>query len=137
MKPVISLSEKYQRLYNNLYFDVHDGWHDILNELSPVVEREFKKIQEETGDVPEVLQIKEKFGGLRYYVSHSSDELDGAIRDAEHRSFRTCEFCGEPGQIGRLGARRSDPNPKKWGWAKTMCEKCEDEQARAKLEERW
>lgn len=130
-----TLKDKYPDLYQYTYFECYDGWYDILDELSPIVQREFAILKETYTDVPEVLQIKEKFGGLRFYVSTSTDNLNEAIRDAEHRSFRTCEFCGEPGQLGRLGGRRSDPQPKKWGWAKTMCESCEDEQARAKLEE--
>src|SRR5262245_37127184 len=45
----------------------------------------------------EIHQIKEKFGGLRFYVdSNASSKLHAAILDAERRSFQICEICGYP-----------------------------------------
>lgn len=55
-------------------------------------------------------QIKEKFGGLRFYIGAGSEELWSAIDDAEKESVRTCEECGAP------GVRRSR------GWIKTLCD---------------
>ena len=46
------------------------------------------------------LQVKEKFGGLRFYVNCRKEE---AIRQrtgiAAQESFRTCEICGQPGTL--------------------------------------
>ena len=47
----------------------------------------------------EILQIKEKFGGLRFYVSLCSKELQDMIDAAELKSFSTCEVCGEKGEV--------------------------------------
>ncbi|MFV8836738.1 hypothetical protein ACNSTU_17400 [Aquisalimonas sp. APHAB1-3] len=50
------------------------------------------------------LQIKEKFGGLRAYASH--DGLQGVeeiLRSAHARSARTCQVCGQPGEMRRVG----------------------------------
>jgi hypothetical protein len=49
-------------------------------------------------------QIKEKFGGLRFYwygdVSpETKSRIDEAIALAEARSACTCETCGEPGRL--------------------------------------
>lgn len=57
-----------------------------------------------------VAQVKEKFGGLRFYVDGASDELYELIRAAEARSFETCEVCGKPGERRR------------GGWIKTLCD---------------
>lgn len=57
-----------------------------------------------------VEQIKEKFGGLRFYVSGGSDELHAAIEEAERDSHYICEQCGEPGAT------------RKGGWLKTLCD---------------
>ena len=57
-----------------------------------------------------VLQVKEKFGGLRFYTGPASDELLDAINDAESLSFEICEICGEPGRI-RGGS-----------WLRTLCD---------------
>ena len=59
-----------------------------------------------------ILQIKEKFGTLRFYASKAPDHVRAAINDAEAKSAETCEMCGAPGE------RRSD------GWIRTLCGKC-------------
>ncbi len=50
----------------------------------------------------ELLQVKEKFGGLRYYYMPSdpkfAPEIDEEIRKAERISFLTCEITGKPGE---------------------------------------
>jgi len=57
-----------------------------------------------------VLQIKEKFGGLRFYVMDGSEELHAAIKEAEAKSLTICEQCGSPGEL------------RKGGWRKTLCD---------------
>lgn len=47
----------------------------------------------------QISQIKEKFGGLRVYVYHGSDELHEAIRLAENKSLTICEVCGTAGVL--------------------------------------
>lgn len=64
-------------------------------------------------DKIEILQIKEKFGGLRIYTSFSTPELDQLIDDAEEQSFKTCEYCGSTENISQTT-----------GWIKTLCSKC-------------
>ena len=60
----------------------------------------------------EILQIKEKFGTLRFYVGGASDEIHDAIDEAERLSEITCERCGEPGTLRRNS------------WLATLCDKC-------------
>lgn len=60
----------------------------------------------------EITQIKEKFGGLRFYIASGSEALHTAIDDAEDLSYTICEECGEPGTL-RPG-----------GWIYTACDKC-------------
>lgn len=64
-------------------------------------------------DKIEILQIKEKFGGLRIYTSFSTPELDQLIDDAEEQSFKTCEYCGSTENVSQTT-----------GWIKTLCRKC-------------
>lgn len=64
-------------------------------------------------DKIEILQIKEKFGGLRIYTSFSTPELDQLINDAEEQSFKTCEYCGSTKNVSQTT-----------GWIKTLCRKC-------------
>lgn len=58
----------------------------------------------------EILQIKQKFGGLRFYVGLAPAEVSEAIREAETRSFTICEECGERGQT-----------LKRHEWLRTLC----------------
>lgn len=58
-----------------------------------------------------VEQIKEKFGGLRFYYQGGNDEISGMVRMAELWAGRSCETCGNKGE------RRSG------GWIRTLCDK--------------
>ena len=57
-----------------------------------------------------VAQIKEKFGGLRFYYDGGNDTIDGMVSMAESWAAHTCETCGKPGKS------RSD------GWIKVLCD---------------
>ena len=82
-------------------------------------------------DVP-VLQVKEKFGGLRFYHGGSRDAsvnatLEALVRAAEDASYHTCETCGEDGVEGHDKETRQaiyKANPGGKGWVKTLCEPC-------------
>lgn len=56
------------------------------------------------GLTPNVLieQIKEKFGGLRFYAGYTDDIQDLIIRLAEKESYTICERCGKPGKTRDL-----------------------------------
>jgi len=62
-----------------------------------------------------VNQIKEKFGGLRFYYSGGDDEISGMVRMAESWADIACEQCGG------IGKRRSG------GWIRTLCDTHEAE----------
>jgi hypothetical protein len=60
-----------------------------------------------------VLQVKEKFGNLRFYVrfdglrlSHADDAISRRIDAAMEESFHTCEVCGKPGDYESYGQRK-------------------------------
>jgi hypothetical protein len=81
-------------------FEHDDGWFDILWRLCGDLEPLVAEFEKETGLQFEVLQVKEKFGGLRFYVNCRKE---GAIRQrigaAAQESFHTCEVCGQPGKL--------------------------------------
>ena len=94
---------------------VGSGW-------KPLVEKAWKTLEDSGADFT-VDQVKEKFGGLRFYFSLRHDQTIKADRvgmfDAlyhrisaiERESYRTCESCGEPGKL------RSDLH-----WIQTLCD---------------
>jgi ribosomal protein L3 len=46
-----------------------------------------------------VTQVKEKFGGLRFYIGTGTPEIWNRISQAETESEETCQTCGKPGKI--------------------------------------
>lgn len=43
-----------------------------------------------------IVQVKEKYGGLRVYVVGGGDNVDKVLDDYEERSKRVCVRCGKP-----------------------------------------
>jgi len=83
---------------------VGKGWSKIIDMLYDELPIP-KKIQ--------VYQVKEKFGGLRFYISGATKEQYAIIDKAEHMSEITCEQCGEPGTVKKDGY-----------WLMCRCDKC-------------
>jgi hypothetical protein len=90
-------------------FQHGDGWFDLLWRLCEDLEPLVAQAEKQTGKSFEVLQVKEKFGGLRFYVSQKTDAIRQRINAAGLESIHTCEVCGQP------GVRRGG------GWM-TLCE---------------
>jgi hypothetical protein len=67
-------------------------------------------------EYPRFSQIKEKFGGLRLYATHSEPDI---FRVLEGASYETCEYCGWPNWISN-----DNELGRTTGWIKTCCKKC-------------
>jgi hypothetical protein len=92
-------------------FEHDDGWFDILWRLCEDLEPLVVQFEQETGCQFEVLQVKEKFGGLRVYVNCRKQDAIRQRIDAEiQESFHTCEVCGQPGKL------------REERWIKTLCD---------------
>jgi hypothetical protein len=88
---------------NDNFFDVDEGWYELIKDLiDDLIKLGWNK---------QVCQVKEKFGGLRFYINEGSDEIYKRITIAEKVSYKTCERCGEKGEL------RNDI-----GWYLTLCE---------------
>jgi len=86
---------------------VGDGWYQLIFNLS--VELEARHSEEFPVTA---IQVKEKYGGLRFYVGYASDEMQKLIDEAESASYTICEDCGAPGKASGNA------------WIRTLCEKC-------------
>lgn len=107
------------------------GWQEIIFKLAAELDSIWEGFQGAKGpDCWEILQVKEKFGGLRFYVEYlhveavprlkmdpdlerryqtSKNAIDGAEADAG----MTCERCGKPGHLAGKG------------YIATVCDECE------------
>lgn len=96
-------------------FDVPDGWIALVSLLLRHVQ-----FHCDNSGCPQVVikQVKEKFGGLRVYVSGGDAFIHGMITMAEGLSEVTCLFCGQPG-VHRPGL-----------WIHVACDRCEEEYRR-------
>lgn len=107
--------EDLQALHPVCGADVGRGWHPLVTKLHDDL---IALVGEYT-----LVQVKEKFGGLRFYVSgidYPSPAYD-LIAAAERESYTICELCGAP------------PRPQTGGgWIQTLCAPCRDTQ-----ESRW
>lgn len=89
-----------------------EGWFPIILETSKRIE----ELNQTQNLNIKAAQVKEKFGGLRFYLDSTNNEAEEIIREAEKKCERTCEYCGSSGVIDTCR-----------GWWKCICEKCKNE----------
>lgn len=106
MMETSTLRAKYPRLIPDPFgFECNAGWSGLLDDFFAVVDRVLP-----ADAVFGLLQVKEKFGGLRIYYGIDSpipDDIMRAIREAElrasARSEHICETCGKRGRMSNRG----------------------------------
>lgn len=97
-------------------FECGGGWFQIIYDLSVSIENHAEKLKANgvSDDLlPCVTQVKEKFGGLRFYVDNLYGDMCELIDAAEALSQQTCDVCGAP-------ANRQYIND----WLLTICDTC-------------
>jgi len=82
---------------------VGPGWSKLIDKLYDKISLDVK-----------VVQVKEKFGGLRFYVYNATEDEVDFISFVEEESYTVCERCGQPGKL------RTDRN-----WVLTLCDECD------------
>jgi len=111
---VKKLEETYPKMFSQPYggVAVSAGWWPIIESLCSNIQNHIDWRVKQGQDISqvEVNQIKEKFGGLRFYYSGGDDEISGMVRMAEAWADVACEECGA------FGKRRSG------GWIRTLCD---------------
>lgn len=116
------LVEKYPKIFADRYndktktamcwgFECDDGWFNIIDALCSEIQAHIDN-KNKTDPIPQTVavQVKEKYGSLRFYVNTGDDTVYALIDFAETLSSSTCEVCGSPGKA-RGG-----------GWIKTLCD---------------
>lgn len=77
-----------------------DGWLGIIDDLCEKIQNHVDK----TGITQvEATQVKEKYGGLRFYINFGDDYIDNLIDIAEEESLKTCEICGSKKDVSCTG----------------------------------
>jgi len=115
--------EDYERLYPSSLIDNNKYWTE-----ERAKEHREHMMRELIGDIPDwrkdleymkspvAVQVKEKYGTLRFYYDGGDRFIDGLEFMAESMSAVTCEVCGNPGKL--VGG----------GWVRTLCKTHAEEQ---------
>lgn len=99
---------------NSTHLDnISSGWRNLTLKLCDDIMNHLKEI----GKIDEyrVFEVKSKFGYGRWYDYGSDDYIDNLVRQWEHDTSVTCEFCGKP------ATWVSD------GWIAPYCDECKAE----------
>jgi hypothetical protein len=126
------LKNSFPKMCSSIYGGVWigEGWKPIVRALCANIQNhidttnrwraqyrpELEQIEQVT-----VEQIKEKFGGLRFYYSGGDEYINGLVEMAESWADNTCETCGKPGEV------RDN-----FGWMITLCDEHHQERLDSK-----
>lgn len=114
---------KYPHVFKEIkHLSVNKGWFKLIHELCVTLEHHIQRLPFEIKGEMYAVQIKEKFGGLRFYMKQTTPYMDGAISLAEGMSYSICENCGGNGQ--RRGG----------GYILTLCDPCHEENLKLRNE---
>jgi hypothetical protein len=109
----------YPKMFSKPYggFATSQGWWPVIEILCGEIQHYLDWKNKTSEEVPQVVvdQIKEKFGGLRFYYHGGDEYVFGLVRMAEAWCSTICEKCGNPGKL-RHG-----------GWVLTLCDEHEKE----------
>lgn len=126
----LALRQKYPKIFKTIQvdnktldiwgFECEDGWFELIDTLCGKIQSHIDwrsrsiRSKDELDDLQVVAQqVKEKFGGLRFYTYGGDDITNAFISFAESMSMKICETCGQPGK--QQGDR---------GWIHTACDPC-------------
>lgn len=120
--------DRFRRMYphllvQNIGLECGVGWFGVLDALFTSLEQQIiegirlDRWQRQSDEATRLIswpcatQVKEKFGGLRVYMSKPSAEMTELIELAVNRARVTCDVCGEPGVLRDTS-----------GWLRTRCD---------------
>lgn len=89
-------------------FDLPEGWNDLFEDLCIKLSA--------LDNPPTCSQVKEKFGGLRFYCDSETAEASRFIDEAERKSYKTCQLCGSEDDVKNRGG----------GWIINLCPACSE-----------
>ncbi len=110
------LKDKY-KIFSDIHdanISVGDGWYDVIDGGCLLIQEYLDK---NTDIAVKVVQIKEKFGEMRfYYDGHGDHYVKEIVEMMEEATNTVCERCGI----------HCEKKINKVGWLKTMCNTCYD-----------
>lgn len=115
-----TMKTRFPNAIGNLqYLETPAGWNRLLLQCAKEMEKTISQLPKSKHHLFGAAQIKEKFGGLRWYTDNWHDSFEEIIKKYETLSYRTCEVCGKDAKT---------KNEK--GWVVTVCKDHENHEDR-------
>jgi hypothetical protein len=101
------------------WYGVPTGWLPIIDKLCGAIQEyidhhvSYTKDGQYKPNQVKCSQMKEKFGGLRFYTDAHDEVVDGMINMAEYWSDHTCQDCSSEEDLGLTS-----------GWVSVLCRSC-------------
>lgn len=129
IKTIEEIIEKYPKIFEDyvgnpfrINWTCPTGWLDTLDDLCGCIQyrvdnyRMYNKEGVHRCSQVTCSQVKEKFGGLRFYTNGTDHEVSGMIDMAEYLCRDTCMNCGSRENVTETS-----------GWIVNLCKTCMDE----------
>lgn len=118
------LVNKYSKIFKNRHesmvntcmcwgFECDDGWYWLIDNLCENIQLYIDNNEHLNIDQVVATQVKEKFGGLRFYYTGGDKKIDGMVNQVENMSYNICEKCGSFDDVTQTK-----------GWIKSLCKNC-------------
>jgi hypothetical protein len=101
------------------WYGVPTGWLPIIDKLCGAIQEyidhhvSYTKDGQYKPNQVKCSQMKEKFGGLRFYTDGHDEVVDGMIKMAEYWCDHTCQDCSSEEDLGITS-----------GWVSVLCRSC-------------
>lgn len=92
------------------------GWYRIVLKLVSDLAEQAKQENRGNDNYPEIIELKQKWGGLRIYIRSGSPKMQALVDAAEEESESVCQECGEREDVSAYKDR---------GWIKSLCSGCQ------------
>jgi len=93
--------------------DTEKGWYWLIDQLCSSIQSYIDNNPQNNIQQVECVQLKEKFGSMRFYYDGGDETIHGMVWLAEHMSYHTCEYCGCTKNVRQTS-----------GWIKSLCTRC-------------
>jgi len=94
------LLKKYPHIFgDNFYFECEGGWFSVIDKMCFQITEYLQK--NPSVEKVTALQLKEKFGTMRFYYFGGDEFIEFIVSEAEINSGETCELSGGDGELHR------------------------------------